>query len=178
VLVGETVFGPFDISQQTDGCPLKEVTPVPPVYTAGTCAGPGSVVATDTDEYTWAVTGPDSARVATATAEPGFVLVGETVFGPYDITPPAEDGCTVVGLELRKRVVDVGDPVPNVPADWELSADGVGGNDVVGRGPVVGRDDLVPGSFTLSEVGVAAGTESYVAGGWDCVGGGPWSGIG
>jgi hypothetical protein len=90
-LTGQTEYGPYDITQPTEGCDTP-VTPAAPVYTPGDCDGPGSVVTTDTDEYTWAITGPDTALIATATPNPGFGLTGQTVYGPYDITQPTQ-GC-------------------------------------------------------------------------------------
>jgi hypothetical protein len=90
-LTGQTEYGPYDITQQTENCDAP-VTPAAPVFTPGDCDDEGSLIATDTDAYTWTITGPDTALIATATANPGFGLTGQTVYGPYDITQPTQ-GC-------------------------------------------------------------------------------------
>ena len=83
-LTGQTVFGPYNIAQLAAG---SETCPnvVPPVFTPPTCSAPGTLVVTDTNAYTWTLSGDDAARIATAVAKPGFTLTGATVFGPYNL---------------------------------------------------------------------------------------------
>ncbi len=84
---GQTTFGPYDIARLDANSPtcVVHVTPAAPAFTPPTCSAAGTVVTVDGAGYTWAVTGPDTARVATATAKSGYVLDGQTVYGPYDI---------------------------------------------------------------------------------------------
>lgn len=65
--------------------PDVETTVVAPELTPGTCLATGSANPVETDAYSWTVTGPTSARVFTAVAKDGYVLTGQTVFGPYDL---------------------------------------------------------------------------------------------
>ncbi|HEY8820797.1 MAG TPA: hypothetical protein VIM49_02450, partial [Dermatophilaceae bacterium] len=44
----------------------QDVSVTAPAFTAGSCSGPGSVVATETDRYSWTTTGPVNAKVYTA----------------------------------------------------------------------------------------------------------------
>lgn len=65
------------------GKDVRKVTPKLE-FTPGSCTAPGFVIATDTDDYTWSVSGPESARVYTASPK-GDVELTQTVFGPYDL---------------------------------------------------------------------------------------------
>jgi hypothetical protein len=73
--------------------PNVQVTPVAPVFTPPTCDGPGTLVGTDTAQYSWARTGPDSAAVLTATAIGNVTLTGKTVYGPYNLTQLSGEEC-------------------------------------------------------------------------------------
>lgn len=66
-------------------------------------------------------------------------------------------------LTLVKEVVDGDADV----TEWTLTADGSGANDLSGPGYVSGY--LVPGTFIL---GVSNGPDNYLAGAWQCAGGG------
>lgn len=65
--------------------PPTEVTPTLQ-FTPGTCQATGSVNAVETDAYSWTITGSASAKTYTAVAKTGYTLVGQTVFGPYDLS--------------------------------------------------------------------------------------------
>lgn len=69
------------------------VTVTPPVFTAPTCDAAGTLIGTDTQEYTFVRTGADSAAVLTATPAAGVTLSGTTVFGPYDLTQLTGEEC-------------------------------------------------------------------------------------
>ncbi|TAL14519.1 hypothetical protein EPN95_02910 [Patescibacteria group bacterium] len=73
--------------------PPTHVTPVAPVYTPGTCDAVGTVVATDTTQYTWAASGTTAATYETASAVGNVVLDGQTVYGPYDLSQLSGDAC-------------------------------------------------------------------------------------
>lgn len=77
----------------------KVVTPTLE-FTPGTCDTPGTVTATDTDEYSWASSGPESARIYTASPK-GNVELTKTVFGPYDLRqiPPTNPECPPIVIE-------------------------------------------------------------------------------
>lgn len=105
VLTGQTVFGPYNLEQLTgEQCeePPAEVPVVPPVFTAPSCDAPGELVYADTAEYEWIESGDDSARVLTASPIGDVVLVGETVFGPYDLTQLTGDQCDEGDDETQK----------------------------------------------------------------------------
>ena len=70
-----------------------DVAVTPAVFTAPTCEAVGTLVGTDTDDYTWVRTGPDTAAVLTATAVGEVTLTGTTVFGPYDLTILTGEEC-------------------------------------------------------------------------------------
>jgi len=77
-------------------CPLPpptHVMVVAPSYTPGTCSAVGTVVATNTDQYTWAESGTADATYETASAVGNVVLDGQTVFGPYDLRMVTGDTC-------------------------------------------------------------------------------------
>ena len=61
-LTGTRTFGPFPLAQLTD---CKPVTP--PVYTQPPCGVRGSVVAAQSDFYTWVITGTEDVPIYTAT---------------------------------------------------------------------------------------------------------------
>ena len=71
----------------------KVVTPTLE-FTPGTCSAVGTVVATDTDDYSWASSGSESARIYTASPK-GNVELTKTVFGPYDLrqVPQTDPSC-------------------------------------------------------------------------------------
>lgn len=90
-----------------------EVDVTAPVLTAPTCEAPGSLDYEDTADYTWQVTGPDSAKVLTAVATSAEVtLVGQTEFGPYDLTQLTGEECFApVPVEVELPAA----PVPTAP---------------------------------------------------------------
>jgi len=53
----------------------------------------GTVVATNTAQYTWAASGTEAATYETASAVGNVVLDGQTVFGPYDLSKVTGDTC-------------------------------------------------------------------------------------
>lgn len=65
---------------------VQEIT-VNATFTPGTCLAKGSVTLdpSDGDKVNWTVTGPDAAKVYTATARGGYTITGQTVFGPFDL---------------------------------------------------------------------------------------------
>jgi len=67
-------------------CVAPSVTPAVLTPTPGTCLVEGSVNATETDKYSWVISGPIDARVYTAVAKTGVTLTGKTVYGPFDLS--------------------------------------------------------------------------------------------
>lgn len=68
----------------------ERVTPQPPTYTPGDCLTDPLLSYEGTAAYEWVESGPPSA--VTLTANPtGALLLGQVVFGPYDVTS-TEDG--------------------------------------------------------------------------------------
>ena len=65
--------------------------------TPPTCLAAGSVVKSSGPGYTWAETGPDSAKVYTATATAGYTLDGTKVFGPWNLVQlsPTAESCLI-----------------------------------------------------------------------------------
>jgi hypothetical protein len=71
-----------------------DVTPAAPVYTPGDCNGPGQLVATDTDDYTWTVRDEADGRYVDAVpTSDSVVLVGQTTYGPYDMSQTTGEVC-------------------------------------------------------------------------------------
>ena len=70
----------------------NHVTPVTPTVTPGTCKAMGTVVATNTAQYTWATSGTTAATIETASAV-GNVVLTKTIFGPYDLSKLSGDTC-------------------------------------------------------------------------------------
>ncbi len=71
--------------------PPTSVTPTL-TYTPGTCSAAGTVVASNTSQYTWKASGPANATIETATAV-GNVVLTKTVFGPYDLSKLSGSSC-------------------------------------------------------------------------------------
>ena len=84
----EFVYGGDCVEEQPG-----EVTVTPPVFTAPTCAAPGTFEGIETDDYEWTRTGPDTAAVLTATPKGEAVLIEPTEFGPYDLTQLTGERC-------------------------------------------------------------------------------------
>jgi hypothetical protein len=88
-------------------CSVPTVTTVTPVGgspTYGTCEVEGNLNGfVDTADYTWAFTGPITARTATANPVGDVVLEGQTVFGPYDLSQKTGEECE----EIVKVTLDV-----------------------------------------------------------------------
>jgi hypothetical protein len=97
LVYGRAVFGPYDLTKLSgEACPTPptHVTVVASIYTPGTCLALGTVVATNTTQYTWATSGTEAATLETATAVGNVVLDGKTVFGPYDLSKLSGDRCS------------------------------------------------------------------------------------
>ena len=76
---------PFDLSKLDSDDPLcrTDVTPAEPTFTPGTCLAAGVVNAPNSEHYKWQISGPATATVYTAIAEPG-----------HQIAPSAPDDWT------------------------------------------------------------------------------------
>jgi len=117
--------------------PSVQVTPVAPVFTPPTCDAPGTLVGTDTAQYAWTRTGPDSAAVLTATPIGNVTLTGQTVFGPYDLTQLTGEIC------LSEQPI-----IPTTPVT-----------------PVLRHDSLAETGFPLLGILGLAGSFSLIGGG-------------
>lgn len=134
--------------------PPTEVTPHL-TFTPGTCLAAGSVDAVETADYSWTVTGPKTAKVYTAVAKGNVTLVGQTIFGPYDLsqtnwkdascqpTFTVEQSCGYVKITYHNN--SKWDRWP----DYRYTGDGVTGVDY-GSG------------LTYTNVKVAAGTSKVI----------------
>lgn len=87
------------------GCttPTPHATPAAPTYTPPTCSTVGTVVATDTAAVHWTLTGTTSIT-ATATAKAGYVLDGQTVYGPYAVAKLTGQQCKIVSTPVAPTV--------------------------------------------------------------------------
>jgi hypothetical protein len=72
---------------------VTSVPVTPAVYTAPTCDAPGTLIGTDTEDYTFVRTGADTAAVLTATPVGDVTLTGTLMFGPYDLTQLTGERC-------------------------------------------------------------------------------------
>jgi len=92
------LVGPHETKPDASGCPAPRIV-TPPVFTPPTCDSPGSVLATDTNYYTWTHAGPLTAVVYTAkhgdvvlfVSDPYNLvqLTGEQCEEPTEVTPEA-----------------------------------------------------------------------------------------
>ena len=62
------------------------MTATAPAYTPPSCTDAPHLTYSAGEGYHWVASGPDTARVLDAVAEDGYVLVGQTHYGPYDLT--------------------------------------------------------------------------------------------
>ena len=85
----------------TTDCPPKEVTATA-THTPPTCTAPGTVVLSQGQGYTWSQAGNEFAMTYTATATGGFVLIGQTVFGPWRLAQltSEDEECYVPPVEV------------------------------------------------------------------------------
>ncbi len=81
-----TTYSTYKIHTTPEDCPGKEVTAAAPSYTPPSCTDAPHLTYSAGEGYHWVASGPDTARVLDAVAEDGYVLVGQTHYGPYDLT--------------------------------------------------------------------------------------------
>jgi len=91
--------------------PATEVTPAAPTFAPPTCDAAGSLNYSNGAGYTWAESGTESATTLTATATAGYVLTGQTIYGPYDLTQLTGEIC----LSEQPREVEVDPAVFTAP---------------------------------------------------------------
>lgn len=100
------------------------------IFTPGTCQAKGSVVADETEFYSWVITGPESARVYTAAPKDGETLT-QTVFGPYDLrqlghmNPACQPEFEVVALDGYIKITYVNNSRWDRWPDYTYTGDGV-----------------------------------------------------
>jgi len=89
------LVGPHDPKPDASGCPAPRIL-TQPVFTPPTCDSQGSVLAIDTDYYTWSHEGPLTAVVYTAThvTKQGVVEV-LFVSDPYNLAKLTGDACVI-----------------------------------------------------------------------------------
>ena len=99
---GWTVFDEQTVTDKvtyyfwTDGEECIEEQPReidPAVYTEPTCTTPGTLVGVDTVDYVWVPSGFPTAATLPATSISDAELIGETVYGPYDLTQLSGEEC-------------------------------------------------------------------------------------
>jgi hypothetical protein len=81
-----TTYSTYKVTTTPEDCPGKEVTAAAPTYTPPSCTDAPHLTYAGGEGYHWVASGPDTARVLDAVAEDGYVLVGQTHYGPYDLT--------------------------------------------------------------------------------------------
>ena len=143
-LTGQTVFGPYDLTQLTGEICLseqpREVEVDPAVFTAPTCEAFGTLVGVDTADYAWIASGPSDARVLTATEIGDVTLTGTTAYGPYDLTQLTGEICLSGTPIIPETPITPQTPVtPTVVKQAALAETGV---------PLLGLLGLA-GSFSL-----------------------------
>jgi hypothetical protein len=105
---GQSVGEYFGLSVPT--C-TTDVTPVAPSHTPGDCDSPAQLVATDTGDYTWIVRDePDGRYVDAVATSDAIVLVGQTTYGPYDMTQTSGEVCESTPPEVSGYIVCVDTP--------------------------------------------------------------------
>jgi hypothetical protein len=88
-----------------------DVTPAAPSYTPGDCHSAAHLAATDTDDYIWIVRDDVDGRYVTAVAtSDAIVLVGQTTYGPYDMTRTTGEVCESTPPEVAGYIVCVDTP--------------------------------------------------------------------
>ncbi len=81
-----TTYSTHTVDTTPEDCPGKQVTATVPAYTPPSCTDAPHLTYSAGEGFHWVASGPDSARVLDAVAEDGYVLVGQTHYGPYDLT--------------------------------------------------------------------------------------------
>ncbi len=88
-----------------------DVTPAAPLYTPGDCNRPGQLIATDTGDYTWTTRDEADGRYVDAVpTSDAVVLVGQTTYGPYDMSQITGEVCESTPPEVSAYIACVDTP--------------------------------------------------------------------
>ncbi|NMM33222.1 MAG: hypothetical protein HHJ13_04340 [Phycicoccus sp.] len=181
--------------------PVNEVTVPTLVWTPGTCTAPGTVNATNTEQYVWTPSGTADGTSYTASPLGNVHLLGDLTQGPFDLSQipyqstnpggacyvPSVDPAVQPKVTLKAAVVNGADGTAQV-SDFILTGSSI---QVASVAPVQNSSALaasaalmsfsgVTGSAAITNAVVPAGTyflsesalpSGYSASAWACTGG-------